>query len=110
MFRNRRTPDVHRAHTIGSSDFSRNAYTYDDTAQPDPDLQHFSIEHHRQYILPVLRETQQVNPDIFYFSSPWSPPAWMRRAIRCSAASCAGRYFAPYSEYFIKFLQGYAAE
>ena len=55
--------------TIGSSDYSRDAYTYDDSAQPDPGLQHFSIEHDRQYILPLLRETQQVNPEIFYFSS-----------------------------------------
>jgi hypothetical protein len=67
--------DVRRAHRHRFHLLFRNAYTYDDTAQPDPDLQHFSIEHEhdRQYILPVLRETQQVNPDIFYFFSRWSP-------------------------------------
>src|SRR5579875_731119 len=64
--------------TIGSSDYSLNAYSYDDTEQPDPNLEHFSIDHDRKYILPLLREAQQVNPGMFYFSSPWSPPAWMK--------------------------------
>jgi glucosylceramidase len=96
--------------TIGSSDYSRNAYTYDDTSQPDPDLQHFSLEHDRQYILPVLRETQQVNPEIFYFSSPWSPPAWMKAGNSLLGGSMRSRYFGPYADYFVKFLEGYAAD
>src|ERR1700760_1392579 len=91
--------------TIGSSDYSRNAYTYDDSAQPDPELHDFSIEHDRQYILPVLRETPQVNPDIFYFSSPWSPPARMKIGDSLLGGSMRSRYFAPYAEYFVKFLQ-----
>ena len=81
--------------TIGSSDYSRNAYTYDDCAQPDPELQHFSIEHDRQYILPMLRETQQANPEIFYFSSPWSPPAWMKAGNSLLGGSMRSRYFGP---------------
>ncbi len=95
--------------TIGSSDYSRNAYTYDDSSQPDPDLQHFSIEHDRQYILPMLRETQQANPEIFYFSSPWSPPAWMKAGNSLLGGSMQSRYFEPYAEYFVKFLKEYAA-
>jgi glucosylceramidase len=92
--------------TIGSSDYSRNAYTYDDTPQPDPDLEHFSLEHDRQYILPVLRETQQVNPEVFYFSSPWSPPAWMKSGDSLLGGSMRSQYFGPYAEYFVKFLEG----
>jgi glucosylceramidase len=95
--------------TIGSSDYSRNAYTYDDSTQPDPDLERFSIEHDRQYILPMLRETQQANPEIFYFSSPWSPPAWMKAGDSLLGGSMQSRYFASYAEYFVKFLKGYAA-
>jgi glucosylceramidase len=96
--------------TIGSSDYSRNAYTYDDTQQPDPGLEHFSLEHDRQYILPMLRETQQANPEIFYFSSPWSPPAWMKSGDSLLGGSMESRYFGSYAEYFVKFIQGYAAE
>lgn len=95
--------------TIGSSDYSLNAYTYDDTPQPDPELKHFSIEHDRKYILPLLKEAQQANPEMFYFSSPWSPPAWMKAGDTLLGGSMRKHYFDAYAQYFVKFLQGYAA-
>jgi glucosylceramidase len=36
----------------------------------DPELKHFSIEHDRDYILPVLRAALGANPDLFLFRSP----------------------------------------
>jgi len=59
---------------IGASDYSRYPYSFDDSIDPDPDLQKFSIEHDCDYILPTLREAQKVNQELFLFSSPWSPP------------------------------------
>ncbi|HEY6447235.1 MAG TPA: glycoside hydrolase family 30 protein [Acidobacteriaceae bacterium] len=96
--------------TVGASDYSLSAYSYDDSATPDPDLQHFSIEHDRAYILPVLRAAQQVNPDLYYFSSPWSPPGWMKAGGSLLGGSMRSHYFPAYAQYFVKFLQGYAAE
>ncbi|HEX3104468.1 MAG TPA: twin-arginine translocation signal domain-containing protein, partial [Terriglobales bacterium] len=58
---------------IGASDYSRNVYSFDE-GEPDPDLQRFSIDHDREYILPMLREARKANPDLFLFSTPWSPP------------------------------------
>jgi len=52
---------------IGSSDYSRFAYSYDESTDPDPDLLRFSIEHDREYILPTLRAAEQLNPDMFLF-------------------------------------------
>lgn len=95
--------------TIGSSDYSLSAYTYDDTQAPDPDLKHFSIDHDRKYILPMLKEAQQVNPELFYFSSPWSPPAWMKAGNTLLGGSMRNHYFDAYAQYFVKFLQEYAA-
>ena len=40
---------------IGASDYSTKAYRFDDDG-PDPDLQHFSIDHDKDYILPMSRE------------------------------------------------------
>lgn len=40
---------------IGSSDYTTSIYSLDDSAEPDPDLKRFSIEHDRAYILPCLR-------------------------------------------------------
>jgi glucosylceramidase len=95
--------------TVGSSDYSLNAYSYDDTPQPDPDLVHFSIDHDRVYILPLLRQARQVNPGLFCFSSPWSPPGWMKAGGSLYGGSMRSHYFPAYAQYFVKFLQGYAA-
>jgi len=52
-------------------------YSFDE-GEPDPDLKRFSIEHDRAYVWPTLREARKANPDLFLFSSPWSPPGWMK--------------------------------
>src|SRR5258708_3686606 len=62
---------------IGSSDYATVAYSYDDEAV-DPDLRRFSIEHERAYVLPTLRLVRQMNPELYMFASPWSPPGWMK--------------------------------
>src|SRR5581483_6674434 len=62
---------------VGSSDYSTEAFTYDE-GDPDPELSRFSIAHDRPYVLPILREARKVNPDLFLFSSPWTPPGWMK--------------------------------
>ena len=95
--------------TIGSSDYSLNAYSYDDSPQPDPELAHFSIDHDRAYILPLLRQAREVNPGLFYFSSPWSPPGWMKAGGSLYGGSMRNHYFPAYAQYFVKFLQAYAA-
>lgn len=92
---------------IGSSDYSTKAYTYDE-GEPDPELKRFSIEHDRQYILPMLREARKVNPDLFLFSSPWSPPGWMKVGGSMLGGSMRRRYLPVYADYFVKFLKAYA--
>ncbi|MDR3738894.1 MAG: glycoside hydrolase family 30 protein [Terracidiphilus sp.] len=95
---------------IGSSDYSRTAYSYDDAATPDPELQHFSIDHDRAYILPTLRESLEVNPELFMFSAPWSPPGWMKSNGSLLGGAMRKHYFAAYAQYFVKFIEGYRAE
>lgn len=92
---------------IGSSDYSRNVYSFDESAEPDPTLTHFSIDHDKAYILPVLREARQTNPDLFLFSSPWSPPSWMKANRSMLGGSMRTKYFASYAQYFLKFLKAY---
>jgi glucosylceramidase len=94
---------------IGSSDYSTKLYSYDD-GEADPDLTRFSIEHDRAYILPILREARKINPDLFLFSSPWSPPGWMKFNNSMLGGSMRKFYLATYAQYFLKFLHGYAAE
>jgi glucosylceramidase len=94
---------------IGSSDYSVKAYSFDD-GDADLGLARFSIEHDREYILPVLREARKQNPDLFLFSSPWSPPGWMKFNGSMLGGTMRNSYLGVYAQYFLKFLHGYAAE
>jgi glucosylceramidase len=94
---------------IGASDYSTELYSFDE-GEPDPDLKRFSIDHDHAYLLPALRQAREVNPDIFLFSSPWSPPGWMKASGSMLGGSMRKKYFPSYAQYFLKFLQAYAAE
>ena len=94
---------------IGSSDYATEMFSYDE-GEADPEIKRFSIAHDQAYVLPMLREARKQNPDLFLFSSPWSPPGWMKAGGSMLGGSMRQKYFAPYAQYFVKFLQAYAAE
>ncbi|HWZ82298.1 MAG TPA: glycoside hydrolase family 30 beta sandwich domain-containing protein [Terriglobales bacterium] len=98
--------NVHRT-CIGSADSAASLYSYDD-GDADPELRRFSIDHDRAYILPVLRKVREINPEVFLFSSPWSPPGWMKWNKSMLGGSMSRQYLASYAQYFLKFLQAYA--
>ena len=95
---------------IGASDYSRNVYSFNESDEPDPTLAKFSIDHDKEYILPVLRDARKLNPDLFLFSSPWSPPNWMKPNKSMLGGSMRKASYDPYARYFLKFLQSYQAE
>jgi glucosylceramidase len=94
---------------IGSSDYSTEVFSYDE-GEPDPEMKRFSIAHDQPYVLPILREARKQNPDLFLFSSPWSPPGWMKAGGSMLGGSMRQHSFGFYALYFVKFLQAYAAE
>jgi glucosylceramidase len=95
---------------IGSSDYATKVYSFDDSDTPDPELKKFSIDHDKVYYIPVLREARKENPDLFLFSSPWSPPGWMKPNNSMLGGSMRKQSFDPYARYFIRFVEGYKAE
>jgi glucosylceramidase len=95
---------------IGSSDYSCSAYSFDDSSSPDPTLREFSIEHDRAYILPALRDARAINPDLYLFATPWSPPGWMKAGGSLLGGSMRKQYFPSYAQYFLRFLESYRAE
>jgi glucosylceramidase len=95
---------------IGSSDYATKAYSLDDSAEPDPELKNFSIEHDKEFYLPILREARKQNPEMFLFSSPWSPPGWMKPNNSMLGGAMRKLNFGPYANYFLKFLDAYKAE
>lgn len=94
---------------MGASDYSTEMFSYDE-GELDPEMKRFSIAHDRAYVLPMLREARKQNPDLFLFSSPWSPPGWMKAGGSMLGGSMRQKYFGSYAEFFVKFLQGYAAD
>jgi len=94
---------------IGASDYSTEVFSYDE-GEPDPEMKRFSIAHDQAYVLPMLREARKVNPELFLFSSPWSPPGWMKAGGSMLGGSMRQPNYAAYAQYFLKFLQSYAAE
>jgi glucosylceramidase len=95
---------------IGSSDYSRSVYSFDESAEPDPELKKFSIDHDKAYILPMLLQARKANPELFLFSSPWSPPGWMKSSNSLLGGAMRRHNLEPYSRYFLKFLDAYKAE
>ena len=71
--------------SIGSSDYSPELYSYDDIPF-DTSLSHFSVERDTEYIIPMIQEILKINPDIYLFASPWSPPGWMKTG----GSTCGG--------------------
>ena len=95
---------------IGASDYSRKVFSYDEGAEPDPELKRFSIDHDKQYILPTIRDARKINPDLFLLATPWSPPAWMKQNGSMLGGNFKKSAYAPYANYFAKFLKAYEAE
>ena len=94
---------------IGASDYSTEVFSYDE-GDPDPEMTRFSIAHDQAYVLPMMREARKQNPALFLFSSPWSPPGWMKAGGSMLGGSMRQKYFAPYAKYFVKFLHAYQAD
>jgi glucosylceramidase len=61
---------------INSPDFAISEYIY--TTNDDPDLGTFNIDRERRYVLPLVKAALKINPNLQIFSSPWSPPGWMK--------------------------------
>lgn len=95
---------------IGTPDVTASPwYTYADIPD-DMQLEHFSIEKDREYVLPVLKMALEINPDLLFFASPWSPPGWMTSNGQIGGGRFISEYYAVYARYLAKFITAYEAE
>lgn len=98
---------------IGAADFiGEPYYTYCDLpeGQEDPELAQFSIEKDRAYVLPVVKASQAANPDLLFFASTWSAPAWMKTTGKLGGGKLRPECYPVYAKYLLKFIQAYEAE
>jgi glucosylceramidase len=96
---------------MGASDFAIEDYSYDDlpAGETDPELNKFTIDRDRAYIIPILREALAANPNLKIVASPWSPPGWMKTSGSMIQGSLLPSAYAPLAKYFVKFVRSYEA-
>lgn len=91
---------------MGSSDLARSSYSYDDTCC---DLADFSMSRDAD-VMALTKKAQALNPDLTVMASPWSPPSWMKDNDSWSLGWLEAQYYAAYAQYFVKYIQAYAAQ
>ena len=73
-------------------------------------MEHFSVEHDEQTLIPYIHRAQEWQPNMQLFSSPWSPPTWMKRpkAYNYGRLVQTPENLKAYAKYFVKYIQAYA--
>jgi len=92
---------------IHSSDFASKSFTY--IEEGDASLSTFTIEHDKQFRLPLLRRIQsEIGEDMVLYASPWSPPAFMKTNNNVlQGGSLLPEYADAWANYYVKFIQEY---
>lgn len=98
--------------SIGSSDLDDHVFTYCDlpAGKKDVELKSFSLDTDKKDLIPVLKQILRLNPQIKIMGSPWSAPAWMKTNNSLKGGSLSPAYYEAYANYFVKYIQGMAAE
>jgi glucosylceramidase len=114
---------------VGSSDLAASFYSFDDlckqaseacttpAGQTDLPLEHFSLAHDEEYVLPLLRKALSINPKIHVMLTPWSPPGWMKTSgsmLGSDQLTNAPSHLRPeayraFAGYLVKTVEGYQA-
>lgn len=96
---------------IGASDYAMKWYSYDET-DGDFQLNNFSVERDKSYLLPYVKEALKRCPQMSLFASPWSPPTWMKtkKAYNYGTLKWEEKYLKAYADYFVKYVEAYKKE
>jgi glucosylceramidase len=94
---------------INSCDFSSDMYTY--VAEGDKTLKTFSIEHDKQFKIPLIKRAIAKAGNVSLFASPWSPPAFMKtNKDVLHGGKLLPEYYQAWANYYVKFINAYKKE
>ena len=89
---------------VASCDFSLSSYSY----LKNSDINTFSIEKDKKYIIPFIKNALNKNPNIKFLASPWSPPKFMKSNNKLSlGGKLLKEYYYLYAKYLVKFILSY---
>lgn len=95
---------------IGSCDFSRGHYCYDEV-KGDTLLEHFTIAPDEETLLPLIKDAQAASKDGFkVVASPWSAPFWMKDNQNYIGGVLLPECQQVYANYLVKYLEAYKAK
>jgi glucosylceramidase len=95
---------------IHSCDFSSASFTY--VSDKDKELKTFSIEHDRQYRIPLIKEAiNAAGGKLDLYASPWSPPPFMKSNNNMlQGGKLLPEYYESWALYYTKFIKEYEKE
>ncbi len=95
---------------IHSCDFSSVSYTY--VAEGDKDLKSFSIQHDKQFRIPLIKKAiETAGGNLLFYASPWSPPAFMKdNNNMLRGGKLLPEYAQSWANYYTKFIKAYETE
>ncbi|MHC4855781.1 MAG: glycoside hydrolase family 30 protein, partial [Planctomycetota bacterium] len=95
---------------IHSCDFSSSSFTY--VSDEDKELKSFSIDHDRQYRIPLIKQAiQAAGGELPLYASPWSPPAFMKsNKDMLHGGKLLPEYYESWALYYTKFIKAYEKE
>lgn len=98
--------------SIGASDLDEHPFSYNDlpVGETDTLLEKFSLSEDYNNLIPLLKEIVQINPNIKFLGSPWSPPTWMKDNKNTKGGSLLPKYYDVYAMYFVKYIQSMALQ
>jgi glucosylceramidase len=90
---------------ISASDFSLSSYDY--LSGEDHSLKSFSLAHEDRYLLPVLKEIEEIRGEpLTLLVSPWSPCAWMKDNHEMAhGGRLLPEYYGLWAEYECRYLE-----
>ncbi|ETT45079.1 MULTISPECIES: glycoside hydrolase family 30 protein [Paenibacillus] len=98
-----------RSH-IQSCDFSLGNYAY--VEEGDAELRSFDISRDHESVIPLIKNAAAaVGEDFRLFSSPWSPPAFMKTNGQMNGGGALKpEYRKAWANMFVKYIEAYTAE
>jgi len=82
ILRNMFAPDGQLRLTRGRIGMNANDYALQwfscDEVDGDFQLHYFNIDRDKEYIIPYIHAAQKYQPGLTFWTSPWSPPSWMK--------------------------------
>jgi glucosylceramidase len=92
---------------INSSDFSLANYAYAEVPG-DTMLDHFTIDHDLDDIIPLIKDAAAASPAGFkIIASPWTAPPWMKDNGDWNGGSLKPEYNRTWAMYFSRYIEAY---